>query len=174
MAEREFVLLMRGDTADRTLRVLPVAEGSSSPMGKGITVEPVELQRRRYLLMLQGGDAPEQSSVRHNGQPAWPVTLLRVKDEVRTAAGSFFVSSQRSQSVFSPEQRHLGVQCPLCTLRVEKDTLLFACGCGALLHCEDERWPEAERLECAKLAPACPNCQQAIDFQIGIEWEPAL
>ena len=169
MGEREFVMLLPGDTAGE-LRVLPVPETPSSPIGDGIILEPVELQRRPYLLMLQGGD----QALRHNGQPAWPVTLLRVKDEVRTAAGSFFVSSKRGQSVFSPEKRHLGVQCPLCTLRVEKDTLLFACGCGALLHCEDERWPEAERLECARLAPACPNCQQAIDFQTGIEWEPEL
>jgi len=173
MSERQFVMLLPGDTAAGSLRVLSVPDGPSSPMGDGVILEPVELQRRPYLLMLHGSDHDQQ--VRHNGQVAWPVTLLRVKDEVRTAAGTFFVSSQRGESVFPPQEHHLGAKCPLCTLAITQETLLFACGsCGALLHCEDDRWPEDERLECARLASSCPNCQQAIDFGTGLEWEPEL
>lgn len=179
MASHEFVLLIKSrdsgdrDSGNKEFEVMPVPSSPSSPLGKGITLEPVEFQRRQYLLMLQDGDTPGQNILRHNGQPAWPVTLLRVKDEVRTPAGTFFVSSRRGRSVFPPEERHLGVECPLCTLAFEKDTLVFACGsCGALLHCEDEGRPEDQRLECARMLSACPNCHEPIDFGTGLEWEP--
>jgi hypothetical protein len=163
VVEREFVLLVK-DSAD----VLSVPSSPSSPIGKGIVLEPIELQHQRYLLMLLGG-AP---SVRHNGQTAWPVTLLRVKDEVRTAAGTFFVSSRRSESVFAPHKEHLGIPCPLCTVPIQEDTMLFACSCGTLLHCEDESKPEDQRLECARMLSTCPKCNQPIDFGTGLEWEP--
>ena len=103
------------------------------------------------------------------------MTLLRVKDELRVDGTAVFVSSRRGKSVFPAELRHVGVKCPLCTVAIVENTLLFGCGaCGALLHCEDERWPEQERLECARLASTCPNCHQAIDFTCGMEWEPEL
>ncbi len=42
------------------------------------------------------------------------------------------------------------------------------------MHCEDDRWPAQQRLECARLASVCPNCQQTIDFEEGLQWEPEL
>lgn len=168
MREREFVLLVEKKNADAgSFDVLPVRPGVSSPIGKDILLESVELQRQQYLLMLQADNV-----ARHNGQTAWPVTLLRVKDEVRTEAGAFFVSSRRGESVFPPREEHLGIQCPLCTVPIQQDTLLFACSCGTLLHCEDESKPEEQRLECARMLSACPNCHQPIDFSTGLEWEP--
>jgi hypothetical protein len=171
MSEREFVLLVKKSADAREYDVLPVPSAPSSPIGEDILLEPVELQRRHYLLMLQDRNADNMA--RHNGQAALPVTLLRVKDEVRTAAGTFFVSSRRGQSVFPPQEEHLGIQCPLCSVPIEKDTLLYACGCGTLLHCEDETKPEDQRLECARMLSSCPKCRQPIDFSTGLTWEPA-
>ena len=190
-ATLQFVLLFAEPKRD-SLQALPVPEGPSflltgprrrnprlapahkaRPAVGSITLEPVELQRCPYLLMLHPVDhsAPR---VHHNGQRAWPVTLLRVGDEVHVGGQALFVSSQRSQAIFPPEQSHLGVKCPLCTLEIGKQTLVFACGCGVLMHCEDDRWPAQQRLECARLASVCPNCQQTIDFEEGLQWEPEL
>ena len=189
-ATRQYVLLVPGSTD-----VLPVPEGQSllvngprtrkprlarpgrhkaDPGADTITLEPVEMQRRPFLLMLHSA-AGVHHGVHHNGQAAWPVTLLRVGDEVRVGGVAFFVSSQKGQSVFPPQAEHVGVACPICTVEFDKDTLLYACGsCGTLLHCEDSRWPEQKRLECARVASVCPKCQQAIDFEEGLEWEPEL
>lgn len=172
MPEHEFVLLRKKNADAPEFDILSIPSSPSSPIGKGIVLEPIELQHRRYLLMLQDGAASVGHTVRHNGQTAWPVTLLRVKDEVRTAAGTFFVSSRRGESVFAPQKEHLGILCPLCTVPIQEDTLLFACSCGALLHCEDESRPEAQRLECARMLSTCPKCRQPIDFGTGLEWEP--
>ena len=195
-APLQFVLLFAEARRDK-LQALPVPDGPSflltgprrrsprlaqpvaQPAAGSITLEPVELQRCPYLLMLHSVDQADQADhtaprVHHNGQRAWPVTLLRVGDEVRVGGQALFVSSQRSQAIFPPEQRHLGVKCPLCTLEIGKQTLLFACGCGVLMHCEDDRWPAQQRLECARLASVCPNCQQTIDFEEGLQWEPEL
>ena len=160
-----------------------------------LCLEPVVVHRRPYLLMLQSGEAAlrrdvpngvrqsarqsarqgVRQSVRQNGQGAWPLTLLRVKDELRMDGNSIFVSSRRGPSVFPPEEGHVGVVCPLCTVAIVENTLVFACGsCSTLLHCEDERWPQEERLECARLASTCPSCHQPIDFRQGLEWEPEL
>jgi hypothetical protein len=191
-AHRQFVLLVPPANADDgpALQVIPVPEGPSflatgSPSPRllrrkparaanPICLEPVVVNHRPYLLMLQGSGAL-RCGVRQNGQPAWPLTLLRVGDEVQNEGKAFFVSSRRDRSVFPAEDRHVGTKCPLCTVEIVHNTMLYSCGsCGVLLHCEDERWPDDERLECAKLASTCPTCHQAIDFSEGIEWEPEL
>ena len=88
---------------------------------------------------------------------------------------SLFVSSRRGPSVFPPSERHVGVVCPLCTVAIDARTLVFSCGsCSTLLHCEDDRWPAEQRLECARLTSTCPTCHQGIDFKEGLEWEPEL
>jgi hypothetical protein len=197
---REFVLLVPPAAAGAggNLQVLPVPDGPSfliigrrgGPRLVGperrrpprnaaaITLEPVQVQRRPYLLMLGRGAGVRHNSrhaLRHNGQPAWPVTLLRAQDEVSIDGQTLYISAQRGQSVFPPAAHHLGRKCPLCTLAIEKDTLLCACAfCATVLHCEDERWPEEKRLECGRLAGSCPKCQQPLDFREGLEWEPEL
>jgi len=171
VVERRFVLLIQKELgAEAPFEVLQVACTPSSPIGRGIVLEPVELQRRQYLLMMVEDNA--RSLVRHNGETAWPITLLRVKDEIRTGAGTFYVSFSRGRTVFPPEKQHLGAPCPLCTVPFAEDTLLYACRCGAVLHCEDESKSEDQRLECARMLSTCPKCHQPIDFNTGLEWEP--
>jgi hypothetical protein len=51
---------------------------------------------------------------------------------------------------------------------------VFVCSCGALLHHDDERVVEGERLECATLPSECPKCRAALELKSGYDHVPEL
>ena len=59
------------------------------------------------------------------------------------------------------------------TIEVEPGQRIYRCSCGTVLHCvDDPDVPEEERLECARMVPTCPHCNEAIEFEEGLSWQP--
>ena len=67
-----------------------------------------------------------------------------------------------------------GDRCQLCRTPVGEGRRVFVCSCGALLHHDDERVAEGERLECATLPRECPKCRAALELKAGFEYVPEL
>lgn len=142
----------------------------SARVAPSVVVAQVQRRVGPRLLVLVPDDT---GSVRHNGSRALPVNVLRIGDELRLGGIDLFVSRQRGQRVAPAGATRAGATCPLCRSEIAAEQRAYACPCGAVLHCDGDDIPEADRLACAELASACPVCSARIEFaEEGIAWLP--
>ncbi len=148
------------------VRLLAKAPAKGEP---ACAVEPVG-GREPLLLLLSAAGA----RVRVNGQPAPPVALLGVKDQVQVGGGPLLhVTAYHAARVGPAPEGLLGRECPVCRVPLAATTVYVCPGCGAALHCEgEEKGPD--RLECARLSSECPACRAPVVMQEGWAYLPEL
>jgi hypothetical protein len=125
---------------------------------------------RPQLLLLSPGDA----RVRVNGQPAPPVALLGVKDQVQLGGGPLLhVTAYHAARVGPTPADQVGRECPVCRAPLAATTVYVCPGCGTALHCEvEDKGPD--RLECARLTSECPTCRAPVVLEAGWAYLPEL
>jgi hypothetical protein len=112
-----------------------------------------------------------------NGKPAAPVSLLSEKDEVSFDPFSMRVAHVvlfHNPNLGPPEDSEIGELCPLCQVKITKDTILYRCyRCGNALHLEStDNKSENDHLECARICSECPTCLEPIEFDTGYRYTP--
>jgi len=164
------------DPNDGSLR-FAVLDASSSrraaddgATGAGPVFELLAGSGGEQLLML----APPGSSARLNGLPAPLVAPLALGDQVMLDAGSVLHVSRFHSAAARPTPAELvGSPCAVCLTPFTADTQVRVCPiCGSACHLEGESVPEDERLECARLGGACPQCQTELPETDGYAFWP--
>lgn len=123
----------------------------------------------RPLVLLR---RPAGSSIRVNGLPAPALTLLRLRDEVRIGErAALHLTAWRSPRLGPAPEEQAGDKCPVCRSKLGKSRA-YQCPCGHFLHLMGDEVPEADRLECARLASRCPACEEEIRLKAGYLYEP--
>src|SRR5215469_17030556 len=113
------------------VRLLGKAPGKGAP---ACAVEPVGGRTPQLLLLNPAG-----ARVRVNGQPAPPVALLNVRDQVQLgSAPALHVTTYHAARVGPTPEGLLGKECPVCRAPLAATTVYVCPGCGAALHCEGE------------------------------------
>jgi hypothetical protein len=106
--------------------------------------------------------------VQINGHPALPAHSLGPGDVIRFPSGfSLKVGLDLAPRVGRPAPELVGRPCSLCRGEITAETTVLVCSsCGAALHMEGAEIPESARLQCAKLASACPRCSAPIPHEV--------
>lgn len=135
-----------------------------------VVLEPVARNRTLELLLLNSFNL----SGRVNGVSLTPISLLEEGDQFQLTSGCVFhVSLFRRPRVEKASESHVGKICPICRVPIEKDVLTYVCpSCEARMHCEDDKKPEQDRLECARMTSTCPVCSAAVVFEQGFSYYP--
>jgi hypothetical protein len=144
-------------------RLIPVpAEGHHAAH----LVEPIIARGPQPRLLLI---SPPGAPTRVNGLPAPPVTVLGPGDEFHVAPScSFTVAIYHRPYHGAVPPELTDVACPVCTIPLRPGDRCLVCLCGAPLHAaEDET--VAGALACARMASACPRCQQPLRLEPAYE-----
>ncbi len=140
--------------------------------GDSIGLAAVQFENQSFLAMLTSGElAP-----RVNGQPAPPLTLLRVRDQVQvTERNVLHVSILNRPFIGRPRDEEIGTECPFCRIPFTADTTIYICPfCDKAMHCEGTDKPEEDRLECARLTTECRHCNQPVNMKEGYVYVPNI
>jgi hypothetical protein len=154
---------------------LAVTEGrpqvSDRPGAAAVALEAVSAFGQDRLLAV----APARGQARCNGQPLPRVALLGVRDQLRFGDTLLHVTLFHRPHVGPPPADTLGRECPLCRVALVGGTTVYVCShCGTALHCEGEERLADERLECARLASACPACDRPVVLSAGYAYYPEV
>jgi hypothetical protein len=108
----------------------------------------------------------EGASAAINGFPAPSFAVLAPGDFLRCASSAtgYTVALFNKPQVGPPPETALGKPCPVCRVPFLAASSCVQCGCGAVLHCE-ENGPDS--LQCARLRPECPVCGRSIVLTEG-------
>jgi len=132
--------------------------------------EPARTASGERLLMI----TPPGSPIRLNGLSAPLIAPLSIGDQVDLGPSNVVHVSriQRTEPVGVPEDL-VGKPCSLCLAELASDTRVVVCdGCGSARHMEADDVAADERLECASLGSACPECGTELPTSDGYAYWP--
>lgn len=155
--------------ADR--RGLRLARSARSRTRSAARFETARYEQKPVLLLMSLQECP----VRVNGLPAGPVNVLRSGDVVEVDRHSLHVALWSYPYVGPAASAQIGVPCGYCRVAIVAKMRVYVCPqCQQVLHFQDETVPRDVRLECAKLASVCPDCQSPIMFTGGLDHVPEV
>lgn len=133
-------------------------------------LEPIGNGQQRHLLLI----CPAGEQVLVNGQAAPQLCVLGERDQFQFDDDHVLhLVVYIRPSIGPPNAASVGSECPLCRMKFEVDTRVYACvKCGTAIHLQGDETPPEARLECALLVSECPVCAAKIEMAAGYGWQP--
>ncbi len=158
------ILTVTRGGAPRILGALPRAQGATS-----LLLEAVRHRGQdRLLVVRMAGAFP-----RLNGLLGPKIAFLGVGDQLHPGRGPLLHLSQEVPSrVQTPDEEHLGQECPICRVPFSAGSRVYQCPCGQPMHDETEETAEGEPLECALLTSTCCHCGAQVLRDGGLSYMP--
>lgn len=126
-------------------------------------LEPIEIWNNPRLLII----CSKGYAVWINGQLAPRISIAKEKDEILfdNVGLPFFVSLYSPNKVVKIPEYKIGVMCPICRRKFEKNSQVYICYCGMAVHSENTSNNEDHNvLICASLINKCLDCGRMIDL----------
>lgn len=118
---------------------------------RGLRTELVLVSAKGHRATINGLIAPRVAQLAHGD-------LLLLDD----APQLLRVVRRRCYTLGPPPAEFFGKPCPVCRVLFDADTRVYLCDCGQPMHAEGPEKKAEDRLECARVKPLCPGCDQAV------------